>query len=159
MNALIVDGYNAIYKITELQTLLDKSLLEARREVTRLAKDYQRKTGGIAEVYVVFDGKDDYRGSPHPPLANQIFSKTGEGDEAIIKTVEKLSGRYHCIVASDDNFVRNNARAYRATVISIAEFSAGAKKKKTAKRSDASDEKRIDPKSAREITDYFKRHL
>lgn len=159
MNALIVDGYNAIYKIKELQALLDESLLEAREEVTRLARDYKRNLGGIAEVCVVFDGKDDYRGLPHPSPANQVFSRTGEGDRTIIKMVEKLSGRYHCIVASDDNFVRNNSRAHRATIISISEFFAGAKKKKRAKGSDAPDEKRIDPKSAREITDYFRKHL
>lgn len=129
MKALVVDGYNAIHKIRCLESLLDESLHEAREALTELALDYKRKTGGIAEVYVVFDGKDEYRGLSLSAPHHQVFSKTGEGDRAIIRMVEKLSGRYHVIVASDDNFVRNNSRAHRATTISISEFFAGTRKK------------------------------
>jgi len=129
MKALVVDGYNAIHKIRHLEALLDESLCEARHALTELAMEYRRKVGGIAEVAVVFDGKDAYRGKNIPRPAHQVFSKTGEGDRMIIRTVRKLSDRYHVIVASDDNFVRNNSRAYRASTISISEFFATVRKK------------------------------
>lgn len=157
MKALIVDGYNAIYKIKQLQPLLDTNLYEARKELTRLAMDYKRKVGGIAETYVVFDGKDAYRGLSAP--AHQVFSKTGEGDSEIIRAVQKLSRRYHVIVASDDNFVRNNSRAYNASAITIAEFASAMQKKGSRHKSGISEDKKISPESAQEITDYFRKHL
>ena len=159
MKALVVDGYNAIHKIPELRVLIDKSLAEARKALTGLAMDYQRKVGGIAEVYVVFDGNDAYGDLSSPSPAHQVFSKTGEGDEEVIRLVRKLSNRYHVIVASDDNFVRNNSRAHNASIIAISELLAALKKKTTRAEHDIPDEKRIDPKDAKEITEYLKKRL
>lgn len=132
MKVLIVDGYNAIYKIPVLEDLLEHSLEEARKGVTSLAKEYQRRVGGISEVFVVFDGRDEYSGrfSRSP---SQVFSKTGEGDRRIIKLAQDKSSRFHVIVASDDNYVGNSSRAAGATVITISEFysiAAGRKKRK-----------------------------
>lgn len=126
MKAIVIDGYNAIHNIGYLEALLDESLAEARDAITELALEYKRKVGGIAEVCVVFDGRDEYRGISSP--RHQIFSDTGQGDRKIIRMVEKLSDKYDVIVASNDNFVRNNARAYKASTISIEEFFAAAKK-------------------------------
>jgi predicted RNA-binding protein with PIN domain len=159
MKALVVDGYNAIYKIPRLRAMLDRSLSEAREALTRIGLDYKRKTGGIAEVVVVFDGQDAHRGpgtGAHSP--HQVFSGTGGGDRKIIETVRRLSCRYHVIVASDDNFVRNNSRVYNATPVTIAEFLAAAEKGR--KRNDAPpDEKAISPDDMRSITDYVKERL
>ncbi len=122
MKALVVDGYNAIHKIARLEAMLDISLYEARRALTELALEYKRKVGGISEVSVVFDGKDDYRRQDLSAPHHQVFSKSGEGDRLVIRTVERLSDRYHVIVVSNDNFVRNNSRAHRASVITVSEF-------------------------------------
>lgn len=125
MNILIVDGYNAIHKIPEIDGLLDESLEEARGAITDLAREYQRRTGGIADVFVVFDGKDEYSGlSFNKP--NQVFSKTGEGDRKIIRLAQEKISKYHVIVASDDNYVGNSCRAAGATVITIKKFYAAA---------------------------------
>ena len=121
MKILIVDGYNAIHKIPEIDALMDESLEEARKRITEMAKVYQRKDGGIAEVHVVFDGKDEYTGlSFNKP--NQVFSRTGEGDRKAIRLAQDKSSRFHVIVASDDNRVGNSCRAAGATVISIKKF-------------------------------------
>ena len=121
VKVLIVDGYNAIHKIPEVDDLLDKSLEDARNAITDLAREYQRRHGGIAEVYVVFDGRDEYRelsfGKP-----NQVFSGTNEGDRSIIRLAQDKSERFHVIVVSDDNRVGNSSRAAGATVISVKEF-------------------------------------
>ena len=121
MKVLIVDGYNAIHKIPEIDDSLDGSLEEARSRITDLAKEYKRKDGGIAEVYVVFDGKDEYRELSFDK-PNQIFSKTGEGDRKVIRLAQEKSDVFHVIVASDDNRVGNSCRAAGATVISIRKF-------------------------------------
>jgi len=121
VKVLIVDGYNAIHKIPEIDDLLDESLEDARNAITDLAREYQRRCGGISEVYVVFDGRDEYRGlSLNKP--NQVFSKTGEGDRSIIRLAQNKSGKFHVIVVSDDNRVGNSSRAAGATVISVKKF-------------------------------------
>jgi predicted RNA-binding protein with PIN domain len=129
MKVLIVDGYNAIHKIPEIDALSDDSLEAARDAITAMAKEYQRRIGGISEVFVVFDGKDEYRGfSSDKP--GQIFSGTGQGDKKIIKLAQDKSEKFHVIVASDDNYVGNSSRAAGATVITISEFYSKASKVK-----------------------------
>ena len=121
MKVLIVDGYNAIHKISEVDDLLDESLEDARNAITDLAREYQRRHGGIAEVHVVFDGRDEYSGlSFNKP--GQVFSGTGEGDRSIIRLAQEKSERFHVIVVSDDNRVGNSSRAAGATVISVKKF-------------------------------------
>ena len=121
MKVLIVDGYNAIHKIPEVDDLLDESLEDARNAITDLAREYQRRQGGIAEVHVVFDGRDEYRGlSSNKP--NQVFSGTGGGDSSIIRLAQDKSKKFHVIVVSDDNRVGNSSRAAGATVISVKKF-------------------------------------
>ena len=121
MKVLIVDGYNAIHKIPEVDDLMDESLEDARNAITDLAREYQRRHGGIAEVHVVFDGRDEYRGiSFNKP--DQVFSGTGEGDRSIIRLAQDKSEKFHVIVVSDDNRVGNSSRAAGATVISVKKF-------------------------------------
>jgi len=128
MKVLIVDGYNAINKIPQIDSLLDDSLEEARSAITDLAKEYQRKVGGVSEIFVVFDGRDEYRGlSFNKP--GQVFSGTGEGDKKVVKLAQDKSDQFHVIVVSDDNYVRNSSRAAGATVITISEFYSVAAKK------------------------------
>ena len=121
MKVLIVDGYNAIHKIPEVDDLLDESLEDARNMITDMAREYQRRYGGIAEVHVVFDGKTEYRElSFNKP--NQVFSETGEGDRSIIRLAQDKSKEFHVIVVSDDNRVGNSCRAAGATVIPVKKF-------------------------------------
>lgn len=160
MKALVIDGYNVLHKIPHLRPLLDKDLREARRALTELALDYQRKVGGIAEVKVVFDGKDIYHDQSLSPQPHQLFSKTGDGDRTIVRLVETLSQHYHVIVASDDNFVRNNARAYNASVIKVSEFLATIRKKTSKTKGDGVfEEKKISSEDAEDITAHLKKSL
>jgi predicted RNA-binding protein with PIN domain len=157
MKALIIDGYNAIYKIPPLQRLMDKSLHEARIAVTQLAKDYKRRCGGIDRICVVFDGKDEHRSASPLRDPEHVFSKTGEGDSEVIRTIKRLSPRHHVVVVSDDNFVRNNARAHSATVLSVAAFAASLYKEKS-QRKKSKPSKHIDPDEASRITEELRQH-
>ena len=117
MKILVVDGYNVMHKIPELLEIADVSLKDARDAVTNLANEYKMRDGGISEVYVVFDGQDKFRDLDIPHGKEQIFSDTGAGDRKIIDTIRTASERGSVIVVSDDNYVRNNARAYSASLI------------------------------------------
>ena len=117
MKILVIDGYNVINRISYLSKIADQNLQEARQAVSELANKYKRKDGGISEVYVVFDGKDQYRNLDIPSPKEHIFSDTGEGDRKIIDTVKKVCDKGVVIVVSDDNYVRNNARAYSASLL------------------------------------------
>ena len=123
MKALVVDGYNAIHKIPYLRAMADREeLLKARSEITALAFKYKRKRGGIDKICVVFDGNDMYRNAAFKTPENQAFSKTGYGDQKVISTVAKFSEKYHVEVVSDDNYIINNSRAYKATIVKISDF-------------------------------------
>ena len=119
MKILIVDGYNAINKIRYLSDIAEESLRSARDALTELADDYKRRDGGISRVCIVFDGKDQYRGLDIPRPKEHIFSKTGDGDRKIIEMIREFSDEATVVVASDDNYVRNNARAHKASLLRV----------------------------------------
>ncbi|OGW76079.1 MAG: hypothetical protein A2Z72_01805 [Omnitrophica bacterium RBG_13_46_9] len=157
MRALVIDGYNAIHKIPYLRRIMDKSLMKAREEITRLAREYQRKTGGISKVCVIFDGKDEYKSGVIPGRPCHIFSGTGKGDEEVISAVRRLSAEYDVLVVTDDNFVRNNSRAYRAQVIGISKFKEFLEKRQ--KREPVKNPgRKLTPQAAIEINEDLKRH-
>ena len=90
---LIVDGYNAINAIAELRKKLKESLLSARSEIIIITKEYARSSGYITDFHVVFDGQDKYRymdGLRVPQNAKHTFSRTGDGDEKIISTINNI---------------------------------------------------------------------
>ena len=157
MKALVVDGYNAIHKIPYLKKIVSKNLQDARAGITELAKEYQRKRGGIDKVYVVFDGRDVYRDNEFQPHPHQIFSGTSKGDEEVVRTVKNLSGKYHVEVVTDDNFIRNNSRAYKATVLPVSEFLSFLNKKKSNIDKQTIGEKAL-PKKASAINEELKKH-
>jgi predicted RNA-binding protein with PIN domain len=117
MKILVIDGYNAINKIRYLSDIADRSLRDARDAVTELANEYKKRDGGISEVYVVFDGKTQYRDADIPRPRQHIFSRTGQGDRKVIEMIKKFAGKATVIAVSDDNYVRNNARAYNASLL------------------------------------------
>jgi len=133
MTTLVVDGYNAIYAVPEARKKLGKSLESARNNILALSKEYARKSGYIDEVRVVFDGDDRYRYLDSLDLGrlrSQVFSSTGKGDEKIIAMVKACSRGGKVVLASNDNYIRNNARAYGAALMDVKEL--GVKKRKLA---------------------------
>lgn len=57
METLIVDGYNIIYKVPELEKLLDKSLETARAGLEGMLERYRAKQRSVGRIYIVYDGK------------------------------------------------------------------------------------------------------
>jgi predicted RNA-binding protein with PIN domain len=117
---LIIDGYNAANAIPLVRRQLKKSLEAARSTIMAMAAEYARRSGYITEFKVVFDGVDKYRKFDKfnlPSGRMKVFSCTGGGDKKIIETVKRCSASGRVVLASNDNYVRNNARAYGASII------------------------------------------
>ena len=156
MKAIVIDGYNAIHKIPSLRKQLDISLYNARSEITKLGLEYKRLTGGVAKVVVVFDGQDRYAiNTVWKKEETHVFSKTGKGDQEIIRVIRSLADRYDVIVVTDDNYVRNNARAHNAGVIAVKDFMQKLAKKNQSKLPCIDDEK-ISHEKAKEINKELK---
>jgi predicted RNA-binding protein with PIN domain len=122
MKTFLIDGYNVIYKIPQLERKLDKSLEAARTALIEYVK--MRRSGG-AEYVIVFEGRDEYRGIG--PVTQGgikiIFTNTKEEADTRIITLLKDSLRpSDFIIVSDDNYVRNHAKAFGAGGIGAAEF-------------------------------------
>ncbi len=159
ITTLVVDGYNAINAIPHVQEELKKSLFAARKAILAICKEYARSSGYITDFKVVFDGKDQYRrleGVVIPRKREQVFAATGEGDDKIIAIIKKCAKVGRVVVASNDNYVRNNARAYGASRISSEEL---VRTKKTDLRQSDTGSKSIDNRTQFDITEHYKRKL
>jgi len=135
MTTLVVDGYNAIYAIPEVRSRLEESLQAAREAITVISREYARSSGYIDDVRVVFDGDDKYRYLDKFNVGrdpSQVFSRTGSGDEKIIEVVKRYAQKGKVILASNDNYVRNNARGYGAGLIRSDDLICGKRSKKKA---------------------------
>ncbi len=156
MTTLVVDGYNAINAIHFTKKELGKSLLSARRAILVISKEYARSSGYITDVTVVFDGDTKYRGMDKRDMLRdkaQIFSKTDQGDDKIIETVRLASKKGRVVVASNDNYVRNNSRAYGASIVNVEEL------EKKQKKPLNINEKNLKGKIKNDITREYKKML
>ncbi len=160
MTVLIVDGYNAIYAVPGTRQELRQSLLKARRSILASSREYARTSGYIDEVMVVFDGNDKYRYMDEADISRdrtQIFSRTGSGDDKIIETIKLYARKGKVVVASNDNYVRNNARAYGAALIDVRDLAAAETNKQKRVAMDGS--KCMDSDMRDEITREYREEL
>ena len=158
---LVVDGYNAINALPETRKYLMKGELElARKQIVAICKEYVRASGYIKDVCVVFDGDDKYRDMEDmnvpPGGAEQVFSKTGDGDDQIIRTVKRYSSFSRVIVASNDNYVRNMSRGYGASLLDVKDLISRIPTKTVPKKEKG---KNISRKLQNSITEEYMKHL
>jgi len=161
----ILDGYNIIHKSPAFSKLLARSLEEARRGLIGFCRTLLQSRGDVAKITIVFDGKSDvYSGDESSQNVEILYTQTGEdADDHIVDYLRKTQPRFAAIV-SDDNYVCNSARAFKAKVVSVATFlrlceqKAGAK---TVRRNAASDPsgKRIGQKIRNDITQEYANYL
>lgn len=158
---LVVDGYNAMNAIPKAKKELSNSLEAARNAVIAISREYARSSGYITDVRVVFDGDDRYRhfdGINIPGVTFHIFSRTGQGDDKVIETVKKYAERGRVVLASNDNYIRNNARAYGAAIVDVRELE-GKKKGQGSRGKGQDNSKRIKPDVEKEITRHYLKAL
>ena len=122
---LIIDGYNAINKIGELEVRKDSSLEASRMHFVRMLKDFMFQKDMFDKVLLVFDSKEKGLGIRSCSYGNveALFATNDkDADGVIVDLLRGASSADKISVSSDDNFVRNHARAFGRDVISISEL-------------------------------------
>jgi predicted RNA-binding protein with PIN domain len=122
---LIIDGYNVISKIEELEAKKDISLKLARLHFIRILKDFMTQRNMFDKIFIVFDSKEKGLGVTRDSYGSveAIFAThEKDADSVIVGILRKASPSDKIKVCSDDNFVRNHAKVYSRTIISVKEL-------------------------------------
>ena len=151
---LLIDGYNVINRVPELQASLDGGLQNARNRLALQVSSWSHEHPAV-ECVIVFDGDFQYMGGRDQRLAGIrcIFSLARHGGDAeLIRFVRDHKGKTPDItVVSDDNNVRNNCRAHGASVQTSSYIMTGKTRRPGPQGKIPADGKGIDKKAAAEI--------
>lgn len=117
---LLVDGYNVIHRLPELEPSLSGGLQNARNQLALRVAAWSREHPAV-ECVIVFDGEFDRsggRGRERIAGIRCVYSLEAHGGDAeIVRLVREFKGRKSDVtVVSDDNYVGNNCRAHGAVV-------------------------------------------
>lgn len=157
---LIIDGYNAINKIKELEAKKDISLEVSRLHFIRMLMDFMSQKRMFDKVFIVFDSKDKEPGVRHEAYGSiEVVYGTydKDADNVIVDMLRASPSSDQIKVASDDNFVRNHARVYGRDVISIKELKNIIMLKKGKSKSKI-EEKELEGYKVKNINDELKKH-
>ncbi|MDP2981596.1 MAG: NYN domain-containing protein [Candidatus Omnitrophota bacterium] len=160
MKCLIIDGYNAISKIKVFDAKKDISLESSRLSFIKALVDFRRRNRSFDKIIVVFDGKSEGLGLEREAYGDVevLFSnKDKDADKVIIDILKISSGKNKITVSSDDNSIKNHARAFGCRIISIKELEDLIILKKKASRSKII-EKDIGDKDQDAITNELKKY-
>jgi len=122
---LIIDGYNAISKIRHLEEKKDISLEASRMSFIRMLKRFMAQKRIFDRIFIVFDSKLKGLGITRHSYGGveALFTTDDKDADAVIVDILRNAPSTDKIsVCSDDNFVRNHAKAYGRDVISISEL-------------------------------------
>ena len=167
MRVLILDGYNVIHAIPELERQLDRSLEAAREALIGHCCAYQASRGDVQEIYVVFDGRetDDQAPTRRQPRVTVMFTpKREEADDRILRLLKDAKGSTEFVIVSNDTYVFNNSRAHGARVIPAAEWYRWMQPKpaapaRTRRPAGGGEKSTLSPRAAREITEAYQQEL
>jgi predicted RNA-binding protein with PIN domain len=149
MKILIIDGHNALNKISFLKRKLDIDHEAARNSLIELVNSWRLKQNYSGRIYIVFDGQDDYlqQNNIKGPVT-VIFSRTKErADDRIISMVRNTADRsLITIITCDEKDIGRACRPLGARIISPDFLMAAApvnNKKETDKKLSLREEKEI----------------
>jgi len=156
----ILDAYNVIFSIKELERHTELSLESARDALFHFCDAFLEARKDTRKIHIVFDGKSEYAHLTNDSYGriNVLYTATGESaDDAIIGILGEMKSLKNCYVVSNDNYVRNHARVYGVHRMSVAEFETlrYAKNRPFA----VSAEMELSQSDAIRITEEYKKHL
>jgi len=157
---LIIDGYNAISKIKKFDAKKDISLEFSRLSFIKALIDFGARNRSFDKTIIVFDGKSECPGlgrETHGNIEVLFSNKDKDADKVIIDILKISSGKNKITVASDDNSIKNHARAFSCGMISVRELEDLIILKKTSLRSKIT-EKDIGNKDQETITNELKKY-
>lgn len=115
MQTLIIDGYNVIHAVPEIEELLDESLEAARIGLVRFLTEFKEARKDIEKIVIVFDGKSEgffREETAVSPGITAIYTKDGqEADDKIVEILKDSLNPELITVVSNDNFLYNNTRS------------------------------------------------
>ena len=157
---IVLDGYNIIHQVPELERHLATSLEKGREALCRFCSNWMATRKDVWLFYIVFDGQSgiaehDYQ--PGPGI-RAIYTETGEkADTRIIHIVEEQNNISNITVVSDDNFVRRHSRDLGAELMSAAAFfDTPATPHLPAGRAELDNDKKLTSKQKKDINESLK---
>ena len=165
MTTMILDGYNVIGRVPELNRLWDRDARTAREALVSLCREYRAKRKDVDRLCVVFDGKEAYVDWPQPLLGGVtvVFSQGEDADARIVRMVRTEEGRGRCVVVSDDKELMGKTHALGARVMSAQEFYEKTRPSSVKGRRSQSrnvvERGTLSPREAKQITEELRKHL
>lgn len=161
---MIIDAYNVIHALSVFEEKLGESLNSARDALISFCRTFKAAKPGIEKIILVFDGSSEVLGAMVPGRGGveAVFTPTGEeADDRIARILRSLPVRTAVTVVSNDNSVRNSARATGARMMSAAEFFGGASlgKRSAGMKPGLRPCEKISRAEAGRITAEYKRYL
>ena len=157
---LIIDGYNAINKIEEVEAQKDSSLEAARMYFIKMLSRFMSQKRIFDKVFIVFDGKErafGIRRHSYGKVEALFTPGDRDADRVIIDLLKNAAPDDRISVCSDDNFVRNHAKVFGRDVLSICELKKIILLKKKGFKSKIK-EKDLDSSKIEHINEELKRH-
>ena len=121
----ILDGYNVIHRVPELESRLVSGLDRARQALIVRCAEWFRRRGDIQQLRIVFDGDSSVGHDAHEMVhgIRVVYSETGEtADERILSMLGDTHPPQAYVVVSDDREVTGRSRRQGASVMSAAAF-------------------------------------
>ena len=123
---ILLDGYNVIRRIPQLQQQDQRSLEAGREMLARLCVAWKSRKPEISQLIIVFDGDssvDALPGYQRGPGVKIVFTETGEkADSRILAIVGENVPAGECIVVSDDGEVARGSKLLGAKSMSVPRF-------------------------------------
>lgn len=122
---LIIDGYNAMHKIKEIDDKKDISLETARLCFIKLLQDFMSIKDVFDKISIVFDSKEEVfnvRRYLYGAIEVLFTTKDRDADSVIVEILRNASSSDRITVCSDDNYVRNHVRVFGRKGISVGEL-------------------------------------
>ena len=166
MITLILDGYNVIGSVPELNRQWDHNALAARGALINLCQSYRARRKDVARLYVVFDGLAAHahvlESAQHGIVVR--FTRGEEADAFIVNMVETAAHRDRCVVVSEDKELVHTVRALGARVLSVQAFYGDIRPSESRRPArfvsrDVDEKKMPSPSAARRITEELRTHL
>ncbi len=157
---LIIDGYNAISKIRELEAKKDISLEASRMHFIKILVDFMAEKRIFDKVSIIFDSKEKDIGitkDSYGKVEVLFATRDRDADSVIVDMLRGASSSERITVSSDDNFIRNHARVYGSSVMPISELKNIIMLKKKSAGSKIM-EKHLEGETLRHINEELKKH-
>lgn len=124
MNKIIVDGYNVIFSVSALRSLVENSLEEARDRLLNQVRSYVIRRN--VYVTIVFDGTQPPFSGPEPDYGSRlsvIFSRSPfKADPMIKELIRREGGKNALSVVTEDNDILRYAKDHKTKGLSPERF-------------------------------------